>query len=704
MFNFLNPTILFALAAGLIPLIIHLLNRRRKKVVRFSTIHFLKQMARKEMRRLRIRQILLLLVRTLIIILLVLVFARPTLRTGGNLLAGRTASEVVVIIDNSLSLNSLEVTGNLLEKVRQRWRSLERAFRSGDRITVMLGVQPTRVLAERQGFSSGLWEKVSKDIQPGYLTGNLTNAVLRAGEIFQKSGLYNKELYLISDFQKNGLQANEVAPLVKEWQESVNIFCLPVYHQAEENISVDTAAVVNRLVEKNQSLKINAVVRNQHPENHLTSLVSLILNGNRVGQQNVSVGPQEQKSVVFQTTLQSSGMLAGYVESESDVLLEDNRYYFNFYVPENVKILHLTKQTGRESYIPVVLKPAMEKGLFDYDRKNLSSWPTIDFLNYRAVILEGLEQIPQGLTNRLKQYTDRGNGLLIVPGDNLVPGRANELLEELNLGRILQRKGHPGETGEFVTMGRVNWEHPIFEGLFEKRETLNPIMFNAYYLVKPSGKSESIIRLQNGDPLLVAGGQNSENAYLLAAPLSPQWTNLVVRGFVVPLFYRLLYYAVTRNVPERTDVRVGDTFSEIFRMVRPPYTFVLKRPSGVEEKITPVFKGSDILLQVKRNVEPGNYQIWQENHLLALYSVNHSPGESEQNYLSRSEVRKVLPGATWVPSDENLIATIETTRFGKELWPYLLAAVLALLLIEMVLARTGSRKETKQIREELAEA
>ncbi|HFE64128.1 MAG TPA: hypothetical protein ENK14_06905, partial [Caldithrix sp.] len=71
MLNFLNPTVLFALTAGLIPLIIHLLNRRKIKQVEFSTIHFLKQMARKEMRRLRIRQILLLIIRTLIILLLV---------------------------------------------------------------------------------------------------------------------------------------------------------------------------------------------------------------------------------------------------------------------------------------------------------------------------------------------------------------------------------------------------------------------------------------------------------------------------------------------------------------------------------------------------------------------------------------------------------------------------------------------------------
>ncbi|MCK4892525.1 MAG: BatA domain-containing protein, partial [Calditrichia bacterium] len=47
MFQFLNPSILFALSASLIPLIIHLLNKRKFKEVEFSTIHFLKEMVRK---------------------------------------------------------------------------------------------------------------------------------------------------------------------------------------------------------------------------------------------------------------------------------------------------------------------------------------------------------------------------------------------------------------------------------------------------------------------------------------------------------------------------------------------------------------------------------------------------------------------------------------------------------------------------------
>ncbi|MCB9089726.1 MAG: BatA domain-containing protein [Calditrichae bacterium] len=115
--SFLNPVILYALAAAAIPLLIHLLNRRKIKRIEFSTIQFLKRMEKKQMRNLRIRQLLLLLLRTVIILLLVTAFARPTLQHGaGGLLAERSPIEAVIILDNSLSLNETRLTGSLLEK------------------------------------------------------------------------------------------------------------------------------------------------------------------------------------------------------------------------------------------------------------------------------------------------------------------------------------------------------------------------------------------------------------------------------------------------------------------------------------------------------------------------------------------------------------------------------------------------------------
>ena len=477
MFQFLNPSILFALSASLIPLIIHLLNKRKFKEVQFSTIHFLKEMVRKEMRRLRLRQWLLLLIRTLIIILLVLAFARPTLSQRDNPLVGRAATEVVIILDNSMSLNSLELTGNMLERIRQWWFQMESLFQFNDRISVILGVEPLQVLALRENYSSDLWQKIAKEIQPGSLNGNLNLASLRSLEIIGDSELPNKEIYYVSDFQKNGIDRIQMEELNSDLSEQVKTFLLPVFHQNDENVSIDSVKIVNQLIEMDQNLKIEAYVRNQNKNKYLNSMVSLVLNGHRIAQKNCNIPAGEKMKVSFETVLQSTGNIPGFIECENDALLEDNRYHFNFYIPEKIQILHIVPSQVFDTYLSSILKPVIDRKIFLHQIKSISEWSSLQFFQYDIIILEGLNEIPEGLMNRLEHYQRSGNPLILIPGENLSLTSYNKILSKIKLGQILSREGQIGASDKFIPLGKINWSHPIFEGLFDDRKKLNPIHF-----------------------------------------------------------------------------------------------------------------------------------------------------------------------------------------------------------------------------------
>ena len=83
--NFLNPLFLFGLAAAAIPVLIHLFTRRKPREVRFPSLEFLAEVNQSEIRRLRLKQWLLLLLRTLAVAFLALAMARPSLRgSAGN--------------------------------------------------------------------------------------------------------------------------------------------------------------------------------------------------------------------------------------------------------------------------------------------------------------------------------------------------------------------------------------------------------------------------------------------------------------------------------------------------------------------------------------------------------------------------------------------------------------------------------------------
>ena len=79
--TFLNPFVLFGLAAAAIPILLHLLNLRKLKTIDFSTLRFLKELQKTSIRKLKAQQIILLILRTLIVIFSVLAFSRPTIKS-----------------------------------------------------------------------------------------------------------------------------------------------------------------------------------------------------------------------------------------------------------------------------------------------------------------------------------------------------------------------------------------------------------------------------------------------------------------------------------------------------------------------------------------------------------------------------------------------------------------------------------------------
>jgi hypothetical protein len=703
MFQFINPSILFVLVAGLIPLIIHLLNRRKYKEVPFSTIHFLREMVHKEMSRLKIRQILLLIIRTLIIILLILAYSRPTLKSQMGLVSGKSATEVVVIADNSMSLNNLELTGNSLDKLRQWWFQLEELFDSNDRISVISGIEPPQIIANREPFSRELWNKIVNGIQPTVFRGNLNVSTIKALEVFRNSDLSNRELYIISDFQQTGINLPELPEIVSQLDENTRVFFLPVLHQNSDNVSIDSARVVNQLIEKNQAIQIGGALKNQNDKNYLNSMVSLVLEDERVGQENLNLPPAQLDMVRFDISLKKSGYISGYLENENDALLEDNRYYFNFYVPDHITILHIVPNISFESFLPTILKPVMDREVFKYEKMSLSDWSGVPLNSYQMIILEGLNQIPDGLITRLEQYHRLGKGLCVIPGSQIDIPNYNRLLGLLGIGKIVSLEGKPGTMNKYVSFGRVNWQHPIFEGLFTDRKDLNPINFFAYYKIKPSPRSESLIQFQNGSPFLMEISRNEGVSTIIAAPLQPDWTNILIRGFVVPLTYRIIYYSVTKSENSRRSITVGEYYQHSFGALSPPYQFQLIRPSGQEEKITPVFRGSDVIIKIEDNSEIGNYKILQGNKILMVYSVNHSPLESVSDYYYQEVLQDHYPNGTWIPDRGSLVKQIEKSRFGRELWPYLLGLVIILIFLEMALAYTGFSRPSSHQENQVAE-
>ena len=96
---FLNPAILFGLLAASIPVIIHLFNLRKLKKIEFSTLTFLKELQKNKIRKIKLKQWILLILRVLIVLFVVMAFARPALQSvqiGGTTSTAKTTAVFIL--------------------------------------------------------------------------------------------------------------------------------------------------------------------------------------------------------------------------------------------------------------------------------------------------------------------------------------------------------------------------------------------------------------------------------------------------------------------------------------------------------------------------------------------------------------------------------------------------------------------------------
>lgn len=696
MLNFLNPAVLFALVAGAIPLLIHLFNRRKIKRISFSTVHFLKKLEKKQMRNLRIRQLLLLILRTLIIVFLVLAFARPTIKNGaGAILSERTSIEAVVILDNSLSLNEAQMTGTLLKNLRDAFDKLQDVFQPGDRISILQATEPLKELIKQENFQSGLWERVQQKLQPNYLKSDLTKALLLAIDQLSQSHFYNREVYIISDFQKSGLNREQLAQVTDQVEaNNIKLFATLIRHRDVDNVSVDSVEVVNRLVEKNQLLRIQTLLNNHHKRNYINTMASASLNGKRVAQQNINLENEKIHQTQFQLTLTENGFIEGEIQTESDALIEDNRRFFNFYVPDKIRILHILPENNSKSFIPLIIRPAESRGILEYSKGTLINWSDFDLRNFDVIVLEGLREIPSNLTRRLANFSSQGGGVILIPDANIVIPQYQDLMKELGLGSILELKGTPGSSEHFLTISRIEWQHTLFEGLFEVQgKQFNPVEVYANYRIKKDSRTEVLIALSDGSPFLTMSNVNKGTGAFFTSAMKTEWSELPLKGFVVPLTYRLIYYMGTRKVADRQTVKCGQSFQQVFTDLEPPFEFRLTGPDEKGIKLTPLFRGADVLLSIENIEQPGNYRILQNDKTLSVISVNPWKEESAMDCYTGDEVRDLLPDVLLINDLTQAEELILQRRFGKELWKQFLFLAIAMLFIEMAVARTGSKRE-----------
>ncbi|MFM2375998.1 MAG: hypothetical protein RLZZ165_1095, partial [Bacteroidota bacterium] len=331
--TFLNPIFLWASLAVLVPIIVHLFNFRRPRRISFSDISLVKEVKRSVVKRMRLRQWLLLAARILAILALVAVFANPIWRRDKTA-AFSGNSSVAIVMDNSYSMKGGNDKGEYWVQAQEFAREIINGYGRNDEFLVMGSDEP------KLHLSFGEQQAALKEIRKIEIVQNmrsLVDLVAVSEDVFANASNARRALYFISDFQSATVLPDTLPRL--KLPNGVDIHLIPLATRPLRNAYVADHAIATQIIEKEKPVNLKMTLVNDSPEPLKNIGLRVVTNGEDrpVATEDLLAG--ERKEVNVNLLPRAAGWQSGYIQIDDRPIEFDNRRYFSYYVPFREKML-----------------------------------------------------------------------------------------------------------------------------------------------------------------------------------------------------------------------------------------------------------------------------------------------------------------------------------------------------------------------------
>jgi hypothetical protein len=547
---FLYPAFLFGLLAASLPVLIHLLNRRRLKRIRFPAVRFILLSQKRISRSYRLRHWLLLALRTLAIVFLALLLANPIFQTGAGLFAGGGPIALVVLLDNSLSMR-WSGDGSGFKQAKEAARLLISALNDGDRAAVipmtLSGKEPFRLKGEKDVL---LKELEAMEIADG--SADPAAALAKAYELLSPPA-GQKEIRLITDMGLTGWDGFSISAL-KQFDPSIPLKAIRIgSNQQPLNGTIKEIRLGGQGVGVDVPLTLEASVANFGQREIKDVLVQLSLDGITKEQKLISVPPRGEASATFQTRIAQAGAHVGQFTLKKEGLAGYSTANFALDAQDKIKVLVVdgdpqTALVQSESFfLSRALNPTGEKDASFFLPTVIIpdglSAATLD--DYHVVVLCNVAALPDAFGDRLQHFVRQGGGILIFGGDRLQPENYNRRLAQSSPAilpaSIRENKAGPEANGEKIT--KLDVTHPALQALSDAilQESIRSARVWGYARTSAAGKPV-LAALANGDPLLLEQKAGSGRVLWMTTSADRDWTDLPVKTAYLPLIQSMTRY------------------------------------------------------------------------------------------------------------------------------------------------------------------
>ena len=701
--RFLAPALLAALVAIAIPIVVHLVQRDRRRVVRFPSLMFLRKIPNQTVKRRAIRHWPLLLLRIVAFALLALAFARPFWpAAGGAAAAAGAGREVVILLDASHSMSYGGVWARAQAAAKQAVGELGPA----DRGTVALFGTDVEVAVRAASERAALAAAVDR-AAPGAGATRIGPALRAAAGLLESSALPRREIILVSDFQHSGWDRAQDTQLPP----GVVLRTVAVGEAATANASVVSLTFARTEVAGGERVTASARIANRGSAPLQDREVVLDVDGHREDSRRVSAAPNGVETVTFAPFTITNKFVRVTVRLAADSLPIDDVFHAVIAAGGRIPVLIVeAANPGPDAslYLGRALAVGNEPG-FKTTVERVDR-VTPEQIGAASVVILNDARPPSGAAARaLDARVREGMGLLVSAGDRSSwPDDAPDLLP-CRPGAPVDRSGTTGGA-----LGYVDYGHPVFEVFAAPRSgDLTAARMFRYRSCSLAAGSTVVARFDDGAAALVERRVGAGTVLEWTSSLDSYWNDLALRPVFVPFVHQAMKH-LGHHAESKAWRTVGESVDVADLMATrdsgfPPSPSGLPagygRARGIRDSGSPAvpLRRPRVLTPDGKTVEfpdparntfelkePGFYEIRREDEKAGegtFVAVNVAPQESDLTPFDPTELVTVVTGGlgSTAAGPAQPLAPEDFER-RQSVWWYLLAAGVILLAVEAVVA------------------
>lgn len=753
-FGFASPALLGWLALAAVPVLIHWLFRRRYREVSWAAMQFLHEAVRKQSRRTRLEQLLLLAARVLILALIVFAFARPRWADARRLDRETPPTLRVLVLDTSLSLGrKSSKDSTLLNASKSIAREIVQKSSAGDRFALarIAGSEPRLLIRQPTLIGSAVLEEIDR-LPQTFERGDVAATFRQLPELIaSKQPNERCEVVVISDFQTENWPTGQAARLLGLDAHASHVPYEVVLIAVEPGLP-DNAAVVNLttdppMLSAEQPMSVTATIRNAGATPLTARRVELRLDEQLADSRRVDLPLGQDVTVEFTLNAPSSGEHTLSVRLDDDSLAADNDRWLPLHVRAELSVLLVNgRPAGRPRdaatfFVEQALSPksndrtSSSRGLRVTTMPD-SELPNIDFALYDVAFLCDVRELTDGDVERLRRFAQNGGGVIMSLG----PTVSIETLNEVAFGpqRLMSLQltepttsTNPDGTPAVFGFDPGDFTHPLlreFRG--NPGAGLETALIRQYVKVAAPDVSrvrvsginprradpEVALHFSTGDPAILTQPLGRGRSVLITTSLDETWGEWAIwaAGFV-PLMHELTQYAAAgRSQPRET--LIGEAIVRDSPSNGESANATLVTPDETSRTLTPREIDGSSTLVIDETILPGIYSLTTNTTPATneRFAINVDPRESDPQRIDPKELSSLndsnsqvvvrdaetpLPSAS-EPSDSatdslslGLLAIVFCLLFVEQAlaWRFTAGAVVAILSLLLATAWFASR-------------